>query len=182
MTRPWRSDVVVSSISWMTAGSVSAVALDRAGERVAAERAEPDAAQLGLLAVAQRHAVVVDHDQRAVALDDRPRRAEVQRHDRDLLAGGCTATRRARSSSTAGTPAASRRGCGGRCRCATARAAAASGPSGAAPSGSRRSAPWPATSPRRGGRRRTPGRTRTCRAPASAPRSSTCRCAPPSRG
>ena len=29
----------------------------------------------------QRHAVVVDHDQHAVALDDRPRRREVERHD-----------------------------------------------------------------------------------------------------
>ncbi len=49
------------------------------------------------------------------------------------------------------------------------RAAGSSGPSGAAPSGTRRCAPWRATSPRRGGRRRTRRRSRTCRAPASAP-------------
>jgi hypothetical protein len=64
-----------------------------------------------------------------------------------------------------------------RCRGARAPAAGSSGPSGAAPSGTRRCAPWRGSSPRRGARRRRPRRSRTCRAPASAPRSSTCRCA-----
>ena len=38
------------------------------------------------LALAQRQALVVDHDQRAVALDHRPLRGEVQRRHRDVLA------------------------------------------------------------------------------------------------
>ena len=61
------------------------VALDRAGQRVAAERAEAHRFASRLLAGAQRHALVVDHDQRAVALDDRPLGGEVERHDRDVL-------------------------------------------------------------------------------------------------
>ena len=65
--------------------SVSAAALDRAGERVAAERAEAHAAQLRDLARRERHTLVVDHDQRAVTLDHGPLRREVERHDRDLL-------------------------------------------------------------------------------------------------
>ena len=85
MTRPCRSEVVVSSISWMIAGQRVGLALDRAGQRVAAERAEAHLLQHRLLARLQRHALVVDHDQRAVALDHRPLRREVQRHDRDVL-------------------------------------------------------------------------------------------------
>ena len=69
----------------MISGSVVGVALDGAGERVAAERAEADALHLRLLAGLQRHAVVVDHDQRAVALDDGPVGGEVERDDRDVL-------------------------------------------------------------------------------------------------
>jgi hypothetical protein len=34
---------------------------------------------------AQRHALVVDHDQRAVALHHRALGGEVERHDRDVL-------------------------------------------------------------------------------------------------
>ena len=41
----------------------SRLALDGTGQRVAAERAEADHAQLGLLALAQREAVVVDRDE-----------------------------------------------------------------------------------------------------------------------
>jgi hypothetical protein len=37
------------------------------------------------LSPGQRHALVVDHDQRAVALDHRALGGEVQRHDRDVL-------------------------------------------------------------------------------------------------
>src|SRR5919204_2829290 len=68
------------------AGQGLGVALDRAGQRIAAEGAEPDLAHARRLAVMERHPVVVDHDQRAVALDDRPGPGEVQGDDRDLLA------------------------------------------------------------------------------------------------
>ena len=70
----------------------------------------------------QRHALVIDHDQRAVALHHRAHGGEVQRHDRDVLAGRCTARRRARSSSTAGT-----RGCSRPCACARCTATTAPG-------------------------------------------------------
>ena len=86
----------------------------------------------GFSPASQRQAVVVDHDQHAVALDDRPLGGEVERHDRDVLAGRCTARRRARSSSTAGRRGCSRRLICARCRGATAPAAGSSGPSGAA--------------------------------------------------
>ena len=71
ITRPWRSELVVRSISWMIVGERGRLGLDGAGERVAAEGAEPHRAHLDLAGL-DRHAVVVDHDQRAVALDDRP--------------------------------------------------------------------------------------------------------------
>ena len=70
----------------MISGTRLGVALDRARQRVAAERAEAHPRQRRLLARLERHAVVVDHDQRPVALDDRPLLREVERHDRDLLA------------------------------------------------------------------------------------------------
>ena len=41
---------------------------------------------LRLLPRLERHPVVVDHDPRPVAVDDRPLGGEVERHDRDLLA------------------------------------------------------------------------------------------------
>ena len=69
----------------MISGSVVGGRLDGAAERVAAERAEAHDAHLRRLAGLERQALVVDHDQLAVALDDRPRRGEVERHDRDLL-------------------------------------------------------------------------------------------------
>ena len=58
--------------------------LDGPGERVAAEGAEAHRAHLDLARL-DRHAVVVDHDQRAVALDDRALGRVVERHDRDVL-------------------------------------------------------------------------------------------------
>ena len=70
-SRPCRSEVRARSISATISASVAAVAFDRAGERIAAKRAEADAAHLRRLAGLERHALVVDHDQRAVALDDR---------------------------------------------------------------------------------------------------------------
>src|ERR1019366_7427660 len=57
------------------------IALDRAAERVAAQRAEADLAQQRRLAGLERETAVVDHDQRAVALDDGSLLGEVQRND-----------------------------------------------------------------------------------------------------
>ena len=63
------------------------VRLDRARERVAAERPEAHALHLAAPRRARAaHALVVDHDPRPVAVDDRPLVGEVERHDRDLLA------------------------------------------------------------------------------------------------
>src|SRR5690606_28486315 len=56
-----------------------------ARQRVAAERAEANPAQLGLLAVFERHAIVIHHDERAVASHDGTLLREVKRHDRDVL-------------------------------------------------------------------------------------------------
>ena len=63
-------------------------------------------------------------------------------------------------------------------------AAGSSGPIRGWRCGTRTSAPWRATSPRRAGRRRTPRRSRAASAPASAPRSSSraCSSAPWSNG
>ena len=75
----------------------------------------------------------------------------------------CRATRRARSSWRAGRRGCSRRGRCGRCRGSTAPGAGSSGPTGRARRGTNRCAPWRASSPRRGARRRyavvLPGRS-----------------------
>ena len=68
--RPWRSDVRVARISAMIVVQRRGLGLDRAGERIAAERAEADGALVRRLAGEQRQPLVVDHDQRAVALHD----------------------------------------------------------------------------------------------------------------
>ncbi len=153
MTRPWRSEVRDARISSMISATVVGGALDRAGQRIAAERAEAHAARLGLLAGLERHAVVVDHQQRPVAAHHGPLGGEVERHDRDMLALdvvpdvelGPVRERKDAHRLAAGFA---------HCRGATARAAGSSDPSGAAPSGTSTRAPWPATSPRRAGRRR----------------------------
>src|SRR5690606_7043715 len=59
---------------------------DRAGQRIAAQGAEAHLAQLRGFTRLERQALVIDQDQRAVALDHRPRRSEIQRYHRDLLA------------------------------------------------------------------------------------------------
>ena len=69
----------------MISGSVVGVALDRAGERVAAERAEAHLLQLRHLAGLEGHALVVDHDHRPVAPDNRPLGRKVQRNDRNTF-------------------------------------------------------------------------------------------------
>jgi hypothetical protein len=61
------------------------VGIDRAGQRIAAQRPEAHHALLHHLVGLELQAVVVDHDQRAVALHDRPPLGEVERHDRDVL-------------------------------------------------------------------------------------------------
>ena len=49
-------------------GKGGRLALDGSRERLATERTEAHAAHLGLLTWAQRHALVVDHDERSIAL------------------------------------------------------------------------------------------------------------------
>ena len=120
---------MASSISAMISGSVVAVALDRAGERVAAERAEAHRAHLGRLAGPsgmRSSSTMIRLPSRSTT--GRSAR-EVQRHDRDVLAGGCSARRRARSSWRAGTRGWSRPCACGCCRGSTARAAGCADPS-----------------------------------------------------
>ena len=109
---------------------------------------------------AQRHALVVDHEQQPVALDHRARRREIQRHDRDVLQMDVLpdvelGPVREREHADALALRLLRR-----CRDSRARAAGASGPSGDWPSGRRRRAPWRGSSPRRAARRRRPRRSR----------------------
>src|SRR5690606_17709304 len=61
-------------------------ALDRPSERIAAEGAEAHRTFDRCLAGKQREAIVVDHEQEAVALHRRARRGEVERDDRDIFA------------------------------------------------------------------------------------------------
>ena len=111
--RPCRSDVVALRISAMMSSSVVGVGFDRPGQRIAAEGAEADPPHLRRLAGLERQPVVVDHDQRARALDHRPLLGEIERHDRDVFGHAYIPTRRARSSSTAERRASIRpRGCG----------------------------------------------------------------------
>ena len=169
ITRPCRSEFLRQQHLLDDLRQRRRVALDRPGQRVAAERAEPHPLHHRLLAGPQPHPLVVHHD----AACRRARRPGGRRRSTAARSGcspgGCTARRRARSSCSAG-----RRGCSrpcSPCRCtgSTAPAAGSSGPTGAAGRGSSRRAPWPGSSPRRGGRRRTPRRTGSGSAPASAP-------------
>src|SRR5690606_23335809 len=57
----------------------------RAAQRVAAERAEAHELHARPFAGEQPHALVVHHDQRALALHHRALVREVERHDRDLF-------------------------------------------------------------------------------------------------
>src|SRR6056297_2559559 len=66
-------------------GERGRIRFDGAGDRIAAERAEAHEALLRLLARLEAESIVVDHDQRTVAFDDRPLLGEVQRHERDVL-------------------------------------------------------------------------------------------------
>jgi hypothetical protein len=66
-------------------GDRSRGALDRTGQRVAAERAEPNVPDLGLFVLFEGQAVVVDHDQHAVAVNYRSRCGKVKRDDWNSL-------------------------------------------------------------------------------------------------
>src|ERR1700716_2449359 len=59
--------------------------LDAAGEGIAPEGPEAHLLQQRLLAGLQRHARIVYHDERAVALYHRARGGQVERYDRNLL-------------------------------------------------------------------------------------------------
>src|SRR5262249_30641743 len=61
------------------------LALHRAGQRVAAQGAEADGAHHRRLAVLQRKALVIDHQDEPVALHRRTRRREIERHDGDVV-------------------------------------------------------------------------------------------------
>ena len=87
MSRPWRSDTLADSVSSITLSRSAASDCDGRRQRPAAERAEANQARDGRLARAQRHAVVVEHQQAAVALDGRPLGGEVERHHVEPLAG-----------------------------------------------------------------------------------------------
>ena len=181
MMRPSRSEVVELRISAMISGSGRRRALDGAGQRIAAERAEAHGQILHRLAGAQFHALVVAHDQRAVARapPGAPWRNKAAR--RGCFPWRYSPTRPPRSSWTAGRRESFRPAACACCRAARVRAAGSSGPSDARPSAARTRAPWRGIFPRRGARRRRPRRTCICRAPASAPASSSRRYAAASR-
>src|SRR5262249_15209727 len=61
------------------------LALERAGQWIAAECAKAHAPDLRLLAVRERQPVVIDHDQRTVTHDHWAWRREIERHNRDRL-------------------------------------------------------------------------------------------------
>jgi hypothetical protein len=61
------------------------VRADRAGQGVAAERAEANPHHPRRLAGQKGQTFVIDHDQRAIALHDRALFGEVQRHDRNIF-------------------------------------------------------------------------------------------------
>ena len=85
MTRPWRSEEVATSISSMMSRSVVAFEFNGAGQGIAAQGAEADAAHFRLFAGVEPHALVIDHDHLAVAPDDRALGGEIERHDGNVL-------------------------------------------------------------------------------------------------
>ena len=101
---PARSEVRAASISRDDLRQRVGVALDRAGQRIAAERAEAHRAHLRLSRPARSgmrsSSTMISVPSRSTT--GRSAR-EVERHDRDRSRAGCTARRRARSSSRAGT-------------------------------------------------------------------------------
>ena len=63
------------------------MALDRTGQRIAAEGAKADPSCLDVFAGTKCHTVVIAHDEGAVALDHRARGGEVKRHDGNVFLG-----------------------------------------------------------------------------------------------
>src|ERR1700722_10697113 len=59
--------------------------LDRARQRIATKRAEAHAPHCRLLARHERQAIVVDHDERARALNDGAKLGEIERHNRNVF-------------------------------------------------------------------------------------------------
>ena len=59
--------------------------IDGARQRIAAKRAEAHQPHFRRFAGSELHALVIDHDQRAVALHDRTLLGEIKRHDGDVL-------------------------------------------------------------------------------------------------
>ena len=169
MMRSWRSDCRVAISSSMIFGTVSA------SERMAPVHGEQPSDRIRHFTFCGFSPGIVTTNgcsctiERGAADDDLALLGEVERHDRECSRRGCTARRRSRSSSRAGT-----RGCSrpagscafsrfqssGRCRFGI--------PLAVVGRGSRTRVPWRATSPRRAARRRWP--RRSCR-PASPSRS-----------
>src|SRR3984893_5668684 len=61
------------------------LALHGSRQWITAERAEAHASHLGPLAGPQRHALVIDHDERSIAIHDRAPGRKVQGHDRNVF-------------------------------------------------------------------------------------------------
>ena len=161
---------VASSISWMIAGSVSASLSIGAGQRIAAERAEAHHASSS---ASRRARSGMRSSSTMISVPSRSTTGrvggEVERHDRDVLEVdvlpdvelGPVRQREdadALALVLAGVVEAPQLG-----------PLVLRVPAVAGACGRRRCAPWRGTSPRRGGRRRRPRRSRTCRAPASGP-------------
>ena len=132
-----------------------------------------DDARFVFIAQVLEDALVVDHDQRAVLLDDFTLGGEDTAGRSGCLQGRCTARCPARSSSTAG-----RRGCDSPLLTLRVVDVPQLGtlvlrvPAVLCCRGTSRRALWRGTSLHRDGRRRKRRRNHTCRVPASGPRSS----------
>ena len=68
------------------AGKRVGFTFDSAGERIATQGAESDAAHRWFLAGIQRHAIVINHDECTIALDYGPLGRVIQRNNRNLFA------------------------------------------------------------------------------------------------
>src|SRR5258708_6289973 len=66
-------------------GDGRGTALDRAGQRIAAQRPESDRSDLWALAWFERETVVIDHDKRPAAANHRARLREIERDNGDSL-------------------------------------------------------------------------------------------------
>ena len=85
MRRPCRSERVDAAHFGDDGVEGVGVGADRAGQGVAAERAEAYPRHQRYLPRQKRQAFVVDHDQRAAALNDRALLGEIERYNRHIL-------------------------------------------------------------------------------------------------